>query len=653
MVSRISRVISELFLRALGDLGLERREAVERAVELLDKAVSEGEPRQIVLRAPTGYGKSLASAALGRAVYDVYRDGGWERLGGVSKVVHALPMASIVEDLYKRALAALVGVRPERAREYPLRDLERRLERKYGERWVGYQAWSIDADFRDPLFIHSALVYTTFDSLALNLYRVTPLTSRRAPYEAARAAIMRSVVILDEAHLLAEPGGGEREKDVKELTALRAVVTSLADLGVPAVIMTATVPSSLVKLVAPHARVVTALAEGCKYRPAEGEEVAHDYKPRGTVNARLASEEKVNYASLAEGYKGLRLFVFNTVRRAVSAYLRLRERFGGENVALLHGRLSLGDRAAAVERLEELQRRGGIVVATQVVEAGVDLDAELLVTDIAPLPSLIQRAGRAARREVRQADVYIVSDGNALEGAMRVYGKAEVETTLRLLRERAGPDGALDVDWRDPCPEGGRSYAGLLERYGSAVYSGEPFDTDLLTALTALNSLATMHRKDAEMYLERFCGFVRDAAAVPVIVSRKCLEGAASLERQEEGGVRQCLVMLSLDYLLRRRDGEPLYKRVLEWEGGRARVAVRGGARSDVCEPAGGGDVYICSVELRLDPERPERSCRQVLRLESKVAATVGGEKERVVVLGLLAREGAYVERQGFRADYE
>jgi len=63
--------------------------------------------------------------------------------------------------------------------------------------------------------------------------------------------------------------------------------------------------------------------------------------------------------------------------------------------------------------------------------------------------------------------------------------------------------------------------------------------------------------------------------------------------------------------------------------------------------------VYICSVELRLDPGNPARSCRQVLRLESKVAATVGGEKERVAVLGLLAREGAYVEGIGFRADYE
>jgi CRISPR-associated endonuclease/helicase Cas3 len=277
------------------------------------------------------------------------------------------------------------------------------------------------------------------------------------------------------------------------------------------------------------------------------------------------------------------------------------------------------------------------------VEAGVDLDAELLVTDVAPLPSLIQRIGRAARKEVKRAEVYVVSDGEALEGARRVYGVAEVEATLELLKERAGADGTLDVDWRDPCPEARGSYAGLLEKYGEVVYRGAPLDTSLLVELTALNSLVTMHREDAESALERFCGFVRDAAAIPVITSRKCLES---------GDVKKCLVLLSLDYLLRQRDGESLYAKVLDREGGRVRVAVRGGAREDVCEPVG-DDVYICSVELRLDPRSPARSCRQVLRLESKVAATVGGEKERVAVLGLLAREGAYVEGLGFRADYE
>src|SRR3984957_17496481 len=47
---------------------------------------------------------------------------------------------------------------------------------------------------------------------------------------------------------------------------------------------------------------------------------------------------------------------------------------------------------------------GRVVVTTQVVEAGLDLDAALLVTEAAPWPSLIQRAGRCNRSGQRNAD---------------------------------------------------------------------------------------------------------------------------------------------------------------------------------------------------------------------------------------------------------
>ncbi|MDR2454623.1 MAG: CRISPR-associated helicase Cas3' [Bifidobacteriaceae bacterium] len=101
------------------------------------------------------------------------------------------------------------------------------------------------------------------------------------------------------------------------------------------------------------------------------------------------------------------LVVCNTVSRAQAAYLALRQRFG-DAVELLHARLTAGDRA---ERAEKLLARLGpnasndvsprVVVGTQVLEQSLDLDADLVVTDLAPMDALLQRIGRAHRHSAR------------------------------------------------------------------------------------------------------------------------------------------------------------------------------------------------------------------------------------------------------------
>lgn len=95
---------------------------------------------------------------------------------------------------------------------------------------------------------------------------------------------------------------------------------------------------------------------------------------------------------VARHVRGTRtLVVLNTVEAAQQVYRRLRG--GPADVALLHSRfrgMERGDRLAAIAR-QDL-----IVVANQVVEAGVgDLDAALLITEAAPWPSLVVRAGHS------------------------------------------------------------------------------------------------------------------------------------------------------------------------------------------------------------------------------------------------------------------
>jgi CRISPR-associated endonuclease/helicase Cas3 len=93
------------------------------------------------------------------------------------------------------------------------------------------------------------------------------------------------------------------------------------------------------------------------------------------------------------------LVVVNTVKRAQAIYQVLRKRKAAVEVVLVHSRFRPPDREAALHRLlAEPGEQGVIGVCTQVVEAGVDVSAKTLITDLAPWGSLVQRFGRCNRR---------------------------------------------------------------------------------------------------------------------------------------------------------------------------------------------------------------------------------------------------------------
>ena len=98
----------------------------------------------------------------------------------------------------------------------------------------------------------------------------------------------------------------------------------------------------------------------------------------------------------------LTLVVLNTVEAAQSVHRQLRG--GPHRCTVLHARLRGIERGTLVPVPED-----GIVVSTQAVEAGIDLNAATLITEAAPWPSLLHRAGRCNRTGlVRDARVWWV-----------------------------------------------------------------------------------------------------------------------------------------------------------------------------------------------------------------------------------------------------
>lgn len=117
-------------------------------------------------------------------------------------------------------------------------------------------------------------------------------------------------------------------------------------------------------------------------------------------------------------------WVRNTVHDARTAYAELAA-FGwvdADKLDLFHSRYTLQDRlrieGEIVRRYGETsgpeQRKGRILIATQVVEQSLDLDFDVMVSDLAPIDLLIQRAGRL-QRHVRGVDGTRLRDAGAVD----------------------------------------------------------------------------------------------------------------------------------------------------------------------------------------------------------------------------------------------
>ncbi|MCB1736343.1 MAG: CRISPR-associated helicase Cas3' [Gammaproteobacteria bacterium] len=92
------------------------------------------------------------------------------------------------------------------------------------------------------------------------------------------------------------------------------------------------------------------------------------------------------------------LVIVNRVDRAQGLFQRLRKhRPDAAGDLLIHARFRAADRERIETALRDDSTRDRIIVATQAIEAGVDLSSKTLITELAPWASLVQRFGRCNR----------------------------------------------------------------------------------------------------------------------------------------------------------------------------------------------------------------------------------------------------------------
>lgn len=279
-------------------------------------------------------------------------------------------------------------------------------------------------------------------------------------------ALSSKILIVDEVHEMGEAYVAEE---------LVALLTMHRAIGGSAILLTATLPLDLrSKLLATYDGVSESQAYPA-LTIAGGEAVtcfAADPRPvKGPVAVKRleTSDDAVRLIADKAARGAACAWVRNAVDDAIAAVTMLRA--PGIEAHLLHARFALDDRKRIEADMlgragrDGKKRAGFVLVGTQVLEASLDLDFDVMVSDIAPVASLIQRAGRLwrhmeerplASRPVSAPVLHVLSpdpdhvvDSHWLKGTLDrgafVYSVADIWRSARVLFQAGKIDAPDDL----------------------------------------------------------------------------------------------------------------------------------------------------------------------------------------------------------------
>lgn len=151
----------------------------------------------------------------------------------------------------------------------------------------------------------------------------------------------------------------------------------------------------------------------------------------------------------------------NTVKRAQDLALECCQAFGDDSVELLHSSfISTHRRDKEKDLIESIGKKGRrpkkkIIIGTQVIEQSLDIDFDVLVTDLAPMDLMIQRIGRLHRHDINRPKAYetplvyvtgLNQEFDFEQGSVAVYGAYMLSRSQYYLPEKIRiPDDISDL----------------------------------------------------------------------------------------------------------------------------------------------------------------------------------------------------------------
>ena len=356
--------------------------------------------RNVILQAPTGAGKT-------KAALFPYLLAQQENIPFPRKLLYTTPMRVLAKNFHSDFKESPIG-----------QQTSLKAEIQTGEN-------QDDRQFR------SDLIFTTIDQVLSSFLNIPyALGLRQGNVNAG--AVVGAYLVFDEFHLF-DPD-----------TSLGTVIEILKMLNgiTPFLLMTATFSEVLLERLSEYfnAEIVPVTEAELKQIPSQQGKRREYRVSEGTLSE--------NVDTIIAQHQQRSIIICNTVKRAQNMFQSLQsssQRGTDTEVLLLHSRFLKEHRKAKEDMIRcRFKRDAGlddvILVATQVIEVGLDVSCENLHTELAPASAILQRAGRCARFENESGTVTIYPIPPTTDGSPNYapYDKETCEATMGAFQNRNG-----------------------------------------------------------------------------------------------------------------------------------------------------------------------------------------------------------------------
>ena len=366
---------------------------------LLQSARAAAQPGIHIVEAPMGEGKTEAALAAAEALAEKC---------GCRGIYFALPSQATSNAMLKRVVKWMGTF--DRA-DGPLSMRLSHGKAELNEQYEGIKLASYMAEGESGATVHDWLVGRKKGILAdfaIGTIDHVLMAGLKQKHLALRhLGLANKVLIIDECHAY----------DVYMESYLLTALRWLGAYGVPVVVLSATLPPARrAAIVREYLNQRQKFGEGeewtetTKYPLITRTDGMSVYSEPAAGRAQEVAVQRLAHDDLPDALAdalqggGCAGVILNTVRKAQETYKTLAEKFGSGNVTLLHSGFIYSDRARMEEELtaelgENPDNRPElrIVVGTQVFEQSLDIDFDVMFTELCPMDLLLQRIGRLHR----------------------------------------------------------------------------------------------------------------------------------------------------------------------------------------------------------------------------------------------------------------